>query len=161
MSTYLSPLVDREFHLGPAPTADGKDLLYSITKLSGGTQSYRIVKTSLPAGGDATLVRDNASRPSISADGTKYVFSNPSQKGALYVSDLASTTTTRVSKNAGTEVRWSPDGTRIAYLAFDSALNCSHIEIVKADGSDADAPARVYTCTSGGKFLSELAWIKR
>jgi len=159
---YLSPLVDREFHLGPQPSVDNKELFYSITKLEGARQVYSIVKTALPCGGDVTLVRDNAARPSLSPDGTRYVFSNPLEKSALFVSDVASATTmTRVSKTAGTEVRWSPDGTRIAYLAFDSALNCSHIEIVRADGSDADAPPRVYTCTSGGKFLSELAWVKR
>lgn len=158
-TSFLSPLVDREFHLGPQPSADGKELLYSITKLSGASQSFRIVKTSLPGGGDATLVRADAARPSLSPDGTKYAYSNPLQKGALYVSSLGSDASTRVSKNAGTEVRWSPDGTRVAYLLFDSALNCSHVEIVRADGSDADAPNRIYTCST--KFLSELAWVKK
>jgi hypothetical protein len=158
-STFLSPLVDREFHLGPQPSADGKELFYSITKLEGTKQTYRIVKTGLPAGGDATLVRADAARPSLSPDGTKYAYSNPLQKGALYVSDLASTTSVKIASAAGTEVRWSPDGTRIAYLVHDAALNCSHIEIVKADGSQADSPTRIYTCST--KFLSELAWITK
>ncbi len=158
-TNFLSPLVDREFHLAPQPSADGKELFYSITTLSGTSQSFRIVKTALPAGGDATLLRADAARPSLSPDGTKYAFSNPLEKGALYVSTIGSDASTRISKNAGTEVRWSPDGTRLAYLAFDSALNCSHIEIVRADGSDADAPNRIYTCSS--KFLSELAWVKK
>jgi Tol biopolymer transport system component len=155
--SYLSPIVDREFHLGPQPS--GGDLFYSITNLEGTSQKFRIVKTSLPCGGETTLVRADASRPSLSPDGKKYAYSNPLDKGALYVSDVGSTASTKVSSTAGTEVRWSPDGTRIAFLRFDNALNCSHIEIARADGTDADATTRVYTCST--KFLSELAWIKR
>lgn len=159
-STFLSPDVAREYHLGPQPTPDGKELWYSITKVEPPTQKFRIVKTSLPAGGAATEIRADASRPVLSPDGKKYVFSDPTQKSALMISDVGGATATKVA-NGGTETRFSPDGSRIAFLTFDSANNCSHVEIAKIDGSEVDKPTRVVDCSKTKQFITELAWIVR
>ncbi len=156
--TFLSPDVPREFHLGPQPTPDGKELWYSITKLEPPTQKFRIVKTPLPAGGPSAEVRADAARPVLSPDGKRYIFADPLQKSALYVSDVGGTASTRVA-HGGTEVRWSPDGTRIGFLTFDSANNCSHIETAKVDGSEVDKPVRVLDCTKTKQFVTELAWV--
>jgi hypothetical protein len=157
-STFLSPDVEREFHLTPSPTPDGKELWYSITKLTPPTQKYSIVKTTLPAGGASTLIKADASRPVLSPDGTKYVYSDPLQKSALFVSDVGGTMGIKIA-NGGTEVRWSPDGTRVAFLTYDSTGNCSHIEHVKADGTEVDTPTRVLDCTKSKLFVTELAWV--
>ena len=57
--------------------------------------------------------------------------------------------------------RWSPDGTQVVYLLWDDAGACSHVEIVQADGSEADAPTRIRDCLETGEFISDLAWITR
>lgn len=157
-ATFLSPEVDREFHLGPSPSPDGKELWYSITKLTPPTQKFSVVKTTLPAGGASSLVRADAARPVLSPDGKRYVYADPLLKSALLVSDVGATTAGVKIANGGTEVRWSPDGTRVAFLTFDSAANCSHIEVVKADGTDA-TPTRVRDCAMTKEFITELAWV--
>lgn len=158
--TFLSPDVVREFHLGPQPTPDGKELWYSITKLEPPSQEFRIVKTNLPAGGASTEVRADAARPVLSPDGKRYVYADPLQKSALMVSDVGATTSTKVA-DGGTEVRWSPDGTRIGFLTFDSTNNCSHVETAKVDGSEVDKPTRVFDCSTTKRFITELAWVVR
>lgn len=58
----------------------------------------------------------------------------------------------------GTSAVWSPDGSKVAYL-WGETMGCSHIEVVLADGSQADAPVRVRDC--GNSFVTELAWVVR
>ena len=57
--------------------------------------------------------------------------------------------------------RWSPDGTRVVYTVGDDEVSCSHVEIVAADGSEADAPTRIRDCVESGEFITDLAWITR
>ena len=56
---------------------------------------------------------------------------------------------------------WSPDGTQIAYLVGDKTANCQHVDVVKADGSEAMAPRRVRDCTKAKGFLTQLAWVRK
>ncbi len=169
-STFVSPDGPstaggaREYHLGPQPTPDGKELWYSITQVTPpNTQKLRIVKAPI-AGGTPTTVREDAARPQLSPDGTKYAYSaaDTTNKGALFVASTdGSGTPVKITSAAGSEVRWSPDGTRIAYLVHDNANNCSHIDVVKADGSEVAAPFRVRNCASKPGFVTELAWVKK
>ena len=64
----------------------------------------------------------------------------------------------KVATHPGTEANWSPDGTKIAFL-WGETQSCNHIEIVAADGSEADAPFRVRDC--GPAFITELEWIDK
>lgn len=159
--TWVTPEVKGEYALGPQPTPDGEDLWFSITEAKPpAPQTQRVVKLALPDGAPTT-VREGASRPSLSPDGARYAYSSAAEKGALHVSQLDGTADVKVTSAAGTEVRWSPDGTRLVYLVFDSAANCSHVEVVAADGSDAAAPKRIRDCKVAGDFVTELAWIDR
>jgi hypothetical protein len=158
--TFLSPDVPREFHLGPSPTPDGKELWYSITKLEPPSQKFRIVKTALPAGGASSDIRADAARPVLSPDGKKYVYADTLQKSALFVADVGAANGTRVA-NGGTEIRWSPDGTKIAFLTYDAAANCQHIETAKIDGSELDKPTRLLDCAMTKQFITELAWVTK
>jgi Tol biopolymer transport system component len=116
------------------------------------------------AGGEPTTVREDASRPQLSPDGKRYAYSaaNTTDKGALFVASTDGTgTPVKITGAAGTEVRWSPDGTQIAYLVHDDANNCSHIDAVKADGSEAATPRRIRSCAGKPGFVTELAWVKK
>lgn len=159
-TTFLSPDISGEYHLGPQQLP-GARLLYSITKVTPPPTKYSVVSAALPAGGEATLVRPNASRASVAPDGKRYAYANTLEKGALYVGELGSASATRISSVAGSDLTWSPDGTRVAYLRFDGAKNCSDIEVVKADGSQADAPTRLRECLPGAEFVTQLAWVTR
>jgi hypothetical protein len=64
----------------------------------------------------------------------------------------------KLTSEAGNNAVWSPDGKRVAYLYFDSAANCSHIDVVQSDGSTATAPTRLRDCSKTGEFITQLAW---
>ncbi|MBI2394530.1 MAG: PD40 domain-containing protein [Deltaproteobacteria bacterium] len=160
-TTFLSPDLKGEYHLGPQQLPGGARLLYSITKVTPPPTKYSVVSTGLPAGGEATLVRADASRASLAPDGKRYAYANPLEKGALYVGELGATAATKIATAAGSDLTWSPDGTRLAYLRFDDDKNCSDIEVVKADGSQADAPTRLRECLPGAEFITQLAWVIR
>ncbi|MBW2457078.1 MAG: hypothetical protein JRI68_21360, partial [Deltaproteobacteria bacterium] len=53
----------------------------------------------------------------------------------------------------------SPDGSQVAYLQRDDGNNCSHIDVVAADGSEADTPTRVRDCAQSGEFITQVDWI--
>jgi hypothetical protein len=62
-----------------------------------------------------------------------------------------------VTSGPATHPVFSPDGTRIAHLVAET-MDCNHIEIVSADGSDADTPLRVRGCDDAGEMITALAW---
>jgi len=151
---------DRAFlYLNPTVTPDGCELWFSEVVWQGSSQTRSIQKMTLP-GGTPQLVREQAHRPKLSPDGTRYVFADTTQQGALFIADVDGSNVTRIAGD-GTSATFSPDGTKIAYTVFDSALNCSHVEIVATDGSQADAPIRIRDCGQSGEFITDLAWFVR
>jgi Tol biopolymer transport system component len=94
----------------------------------------------------------------LSPDGTRYVYADDSQMGALYASNLDGTSTVKLTSEAGTNAAWSPDGTKVAYLVFDNTADCSQLDVVASDGSTAASPTRLRDCTKTGEFITELAW---
>jgi hypothetical protein len=160
-ATFLTP-ESKDFTLGPQPTADEKELWYSITSVVGTTQKTRIVKQPLPMG-DATDVKLDAARPVLSPDGTRYAYNavNTVDKSAIHVAKLDGSGDVKVTNAAGTNARFSPDGSHLAYLVYDGTKSCQHIEIVATDGSDLAAPKRVRDCGTSAEFITELAWITR
>ena len=61
----------------------------------------------------------------------------------------------KVASVDGTDAVWSPDGSKIAFL-WSATQSCNDINVVAADGSQADAPVVVRPC--GSSFITKLAW---
>ena len=157
---FLSPEVDKTYALFPQPTIDETQLYYGTIELIGSppTQQQTILRVPLPSGTPETI-RTEANRPVISPNGTRYLFQNHQDARFLWSSALDGSDAFQVVAREASEPVWSPDGTRVAYLMRDSANNCDHIEVVAADGSDANAPTRVRDCSQTGEFITELDWI--
>jgi hypothetical protein len=154
---FLGPDLPAELQLHPQPVADESSLFYTIIEVQNGAQKRRIVTKSLPDG-TPSLVKSDATSGVLSPDGTSIVFADTTQQSQLFRMNTDGTNVVKVASHAGTSVVWSPDGTRIAYL-WSETSSCTHIEIVKADGTEADAPFRVRDC--GTAFVADLAWIDR
>ena len=144
--------------LYPQPTAGGQSVYYSTSQAVSATQTKStVLAMPLPCGA-ATVMRSDARDPVLSPDGTRYVYADDSDKGALHASTLDGTTAMKLTSEAGTNAAWSPDGTKVAYLVYDGTAGCSHIDVVKSDGSTATTPTRLRDCGKSGEFITELAW---
>jgi Tol biopolymer transport system component len=115
------------------------------------------MKMTLP-GAAPTLVKDGATLAALSPDGTRILYADSNDKSALYSMLLNGDDVVKVTSRNGTEASYSPDGSRVAFL-WGETQSCNHIEVVMADGSQADAPVRVRDC--GAAFITELSWIDR
>ncbi|GMV15536.1 MAG: hypothetical protein AMXMBFR56_37600 [Polyangiaceae bacterium] len=143
--------------LHPQVTSDESTLYYTLIQISGGKQARSIMKKTLP-GGAPELVRASASSGVLSPDGTRLLFADTTQQSALFSMKLDGSDVVKVATRNGTSAVWSPDGNKVAYL-WGETMGCSHIEVVSADGSQADAPLRIRDC--GSSFVTELAWVVR
>lgn len=143
--------------LHPQLGSDETTLFYTLINVTGGKQERAIVKKTLP-GGAPTSLRASASGGVLSPDGARLLFADTAQKSALYSMKLDGSDVIKVASRNGTSTVWSPDGKKIAYL-WGETQGCSHVEVVLADGSQADAPVRVRQC--GSSFVTELAWVTR
>ncbi|MFO0568914.1 MAG: hypothetical protein U0263_24870 [Polyangiaceae bacterium] len=143
--------------LHPQLTDDEQTLFYTLIQISGGSQNRSIVKRALP-GGAPEIVKAAASSGVLSPDGTRILYADTSQKSALFSMKLDGSDPIKVASRNGTNAAWSPDGSHVAYL-WGETMGCNHIEVVAANGSEADAPKRIRDC--GTSFVTELAWIVR
>ncbi len=157
-STFITDEVEQEFHLHPQVTADGSEMWFTRIQISGPTQYRSIRKMTLPSG-TPTLVRDDASAVHLSPDGTRYLYADSGEQNIIYASDLDGQNEVLVANTAGTKATYSPDGSQVVYLQNDGANNCQHIDVVAADGSEADAPTRVRDCAQSGEFITQVDWI--
>ncbi|MGH7295316.1 MAG: hypothetical protein ACRELB_10295 [Polyangiaceae bacterium] len=146
------------YALYPQPTADGAGVYYSTTQNVSATQTKSTLLYAPLCGGPAVDVRDGAREPVISPDGTRYVYASDAEKGALHASTLDGVADVKITAAAGTNAVWSPDGSRVAYLVYDVAAGCQHIDVVKSDGTTAASPTRLRDCTKTGEFITQLAW---
>jgi WD40 repeat protein len=158
--TFITELGASLLDLHPQPNADETSMLFTRVTIDGGDQSRAIMQKDLPSGTPSAL-RDNANAPTLSPDGLSYVYTDYDEGGLLYASDLAGTSETLVVEAQVTSVRFSPDGTRVAYLRWDNTDGCSHIETAAVDGSQASAPTRIRDCGETDEFITEIAWIDR
>lgn len=149
------PVTELELH--PQPTADDKLLFYTLITIQSGKQNRSIRKRALPDGAPE-LVRDKAGSAVLSPDGQRLLFADALQQSALYTMKLDGTDVIKVASHPGTSTVWSPDGTRVAYL-WGEPMDCSHVFVVAADGSQADTPTKIRDC--GSSFVTELAWIAK
>lgn len=141
--------------LHPQLSADESTLYYTLIQVSGGKQQRSIMKKTLPGGAPATL-RANASSGVLSPDGSRLLFADTTQQSALFSMKLDGSDLIKVASRNGTNATWSPDGSKVAYL-WGETMGCNHIEVVLADGTQADAPVRIRDC--GSAFVTDLAWV--
>ncbi|HEY3819241.1 MAG TPA: hypothetical protein VGL81_18860 [Polyangiaceae bacterium] len=158
--SFLTPddSASSTYALYPQPTADGRSVYYSTTQDVSATQTRSTVLDAPLCGGATANIRDAAGEPVLSPDGTRYVYADETQTGALHASTLDGKTDVTITTAAGTNAVWSPDGTKVAYLVYDGAAGCQHIDVVKSDGSSAATPTRLRDCSKTGEFITELAW---
>jgi Tol biopolymer transport system component len=107
------------------------------------------------------VARDEANRAVLSPDGLRYAYQNFQDGRTLWVSNLDGSGALKVSVHEASEAAFSPDGKQIAYLWHEQAKNCSHIEVVAADGSTAATPKRLRDCGATGELITQLAWVLR
>jgi len=143
--------------LHPQLSADEGTLFYTLIQIASGKQQRSIMTKSLP-GGTPAVVKTSASSGVLSPDGTRLLYADTAEKSSLYTMKLDGSDPIKVATRNGTSSVWSPDGKKIAYL-WGETMGCSHIEVVAADGSQADAPTRIREC--GSTFVTELAWVVR
>jgi hypothetical protein len=146
------------YALYPQPTPDGQGFYYSTTQDVSATQTKSTVLLMPLCGGAPSDVRDQAHEPVLSPDGTRYVYASDAEAGALHASTLDAANDVKLTSEAGTNAVWSPDGTKVAYLVFDGAAGCDHIDVVASDGSTAGSPTRLRDCSKTNEFITQLAW---
>ena len=157
---FLTPDLPNTYDLFPQPLPDGISLLFGRIELQGTKQNPSVLQMSLPDGTPTTL-RTDGGRPALSPDGTRYVYQNSADAHTLYSSKLDGTDPVKVTNAQASEPAWSPDGASIAYLVWDNAAGCSHLDVVASDGSEAAAPKRLRDCSLTGDFMTQLAWVVR
>lgn len=157
---FLTPDQATILDIDPAPTPDEASLLFTRITISGGKQSRSVMKEPLPMAAPTEL-RADAGSPRLSPDGQRYLYVDYTDTGNLWSSKLDGTDPVKVVNRPAGGARYSPDGARIVYQLYDGAANCNHVEIVAADGSEADSPTRVRDCSVTGEFITEVAWIDR
>jgi hypothetical protein len=146
------------FTLRPQPTAGEAELFYDRIEVMPGMQHASIRRRGLPTGAPQ-LVHDQASGVRLSPDGARFVYGDATQQSSLFVANVDGSGAMLVAAVPGRPAEWSPDGSRIAYLLWDDAVACSHVEIVAADGSQAQSPTRIVDCAQTGESITELAWV--
>jgi hypothetical protein len=158
---FLTEDMPHTYDLDPQPLLDGKSLIFERLQITPpSTQQSSIMQLPLPSG-TATSLRSDAARPSLSPEGSRYIFKNANDSSKLYSSKLDGTASIKLTDEAGTDAVWSPDGTRVAYLLYDNQAACSHIQVVASDGSQVQSPTRLRDCTKTGEFISQLTWLIR
>ena len=146
--------------LNPQVTADGSNMWFSLVTVSGGTQSRSILRVALPDGAPEQMFAD-AYRPKLSPDGERILFADVNQQSSLFSARLDGSDLRPLVNKNGTSASWSPDGQRVAYLIWDDAAVCAHVEVVMSDGSQADSPTRIVDCSQTGESITNLAWFVR
>jgi hypothetical protein len=151
-----------DMSLHGVPNADETALYYTLIEMPANSRTLmRKPLTSAPDAG-AEVYLESAGAMAISPDGTKFVFANTQDKSKLYIADVANpSVSTKIADVNGVDVAFSPDGTKLAYLVWDNPVMCSHIDVVKTDGSQATTPTRIHDCGKAGDSPSELAWVVR
>ena len=144
--------------LSPQLSEDESVLYYTQYELVGGHPHFSIVVRDL-SDDTEELVRDNARGPAFSPDWSRFAFQDYDDGGRLHVMAPDGSDEVTVTAGAVTDPSFSPDGTHIAHLVSES-MDCSHIEVVSADGSDADAPVRVRSCHDADEMITAIAWVE-
>ncbi len=164
---FLTPESDEVYTLALQPDAEEATGIFQWIDIATNTWSIRRLTLE---GGEVELIHDEAGFPVLSPDGTRFLYRDFTDQGSLWSGSVAGGDDVLVADRQGSNARWSPDGTRVVYLIADAdddgdghpdVANCDHVEVVAADGSEADAPTRIRDCYDSDEYITELAWITR
>jgi Tol biopolymer transport system component len=150
--THYSTAQAGEYGLTWSP--DGRGLLYTVAYPNGPDAMFK----SLADGSEATLISPPCTgtclgddHPAYSPDGTKIAFErawgpnvNNNAVGGVAIftmnadrSDLTQLTPKNTPTTSGyQQAQWSPDGTKIAFVAYNASGTQGAIEVMNADGSN-------------------------
>ena len=154
-SKFLTPDDPQRFTLGPQITPDGASMYYVDIPLGGS----RSIRRQTPIGGSDELVRSDAHRVALFPSGDRYLFADSNDASHLWAVDVDGSNLLKLVSVAGTNPAVSPDGSQVAYLRWDDAATCSHVERVASDGSQVDAPTRIVDCAQTGENITQLEWV--
>ena len=155
---WLTGLDPESFALNPEPSLDETQLYFTRIPLG---ETRFVARAPLPNATPEESFLDAAGAPRLSADGTKMLYNDYGQAGALLVVDLQTLDKTLIAEGEVGTARWSPDGNKVAFLRWDNEGQCSHVEITDADGSTLDTPTRIHDCVDSGRFVTQLEWVLR
>jgi Tol biopolymer transport system component len=134
----------------PAWTADGR-LLFISNRHGQGNDLW-------VTGFDGTppvRLAENVHHPAVSPDGTRIAFASPrAGEFDVYVMNLDGSGVVRLTSNDFYEAEpsWSPDGSRIAFIAVADEPNLD-VHVMDADGAN-----RQSVTSSRNRFPPQLGW---
>lgn len=143
--------------LHPQPTPDGLGLIYTNAPVPTGPRSILFH----PFAGAESLLHGMASAPVLNTAGTRYLYQDMSDMGALHEVGIDGMGDVEVAVERSSMVVRSFDGQDAYFLVYDDAHGCSSIDRAKLDGSEAATPERVYDCATEGRFITELAFVHK
>lgn len=106
------------------PLPAGLDGMLLLTEID---EDFRLVLLGLD-GGERRVLAEHANRGAISPDGTKVAY--PTDKGVVIL-DLATNVSKVLQGAVGYDLRWSPDGSQLAYVTSGEAYG---VFVVSIDG---------------------------
>ena len=153
--THLEPVASGLWDMAPAFSPDGQMVLFTRPSSNYVNQSWAL--WSVPAtGGRPKLVLRDAALGRLSPDGGTIAYFKPSPEdpldGDIWLADADGTDARRLARGELLAPRWSPDGTKIAYV--DRGRGGTYVVDVTTGGT-----SRVLDGAYWPEWIDEQTWI--
>jgi len=153
--THLEPVASSLWDMAPAFSPDGRMVLFTRPSSNYLNQSWAL--WSVPAtGGRPRLVLRDAALGRLSPDGGTIAYFKPSPEdpldGGIWLADADGTDARRLARGDLLAPRWSPDGTKIAYV--DRGREGTYVVDVTTGGT-----SRVLDGAYWPEWIDEQTWI--
>jgi dipeptidyl aminopeptidase/acylaminoacyl peptidase len=153
--THLEPVASALWDMAPTFSPDGQTVLFTRPSSNYVNQSWDL--WSVPAtGGRPRLVLRDAALGRLSPDGGTIAYFKPSPEdpldGDIWLADADGTDARRLARGDLLAPRWSPDGTKIAYV--DRGRGGTYVVDVTTGGT-----SRVLDGAYWPEWIDEQTWI--